>query len=170
MGVIKEALIVFSATVFLVGCGVHLGETTGGGVGEPPKVKLSGHYVDLQGQTIELESLQNQTQVVIFAQDTCAVCSKEALELVAYAADKGAPKNIQLRHLLVGSVLQDAKDWVEFHKVPWAVGIADAELFKQYCPAKKVPCLLVFKPNQGLTFQHTGALTVTQIMEAAGQW
>ncbi len=142
--------------------------TTAGAIGNG--TQLEGRYTDLDGRPVQLEKFRGTTQVVIFVQDTCSACSAEAKELAAYAEANGKPKNFQLRHLLVGSVQQDARDWVEYHKISWDAGIVDVELFKRYCPARKVPCLLVFKPGLGLTFHHTGSLTIEKITEAAGEW
>ena len=71
---------------------------------------LQGVYTDTDGNIIDLDQLGDKVTVLIFAQDTCQVCSEEATELSAYAKINGDPKAFELRHLLVASVI----DKVEF--------------------------------------------------------
>ncbi len=131
---------------------------------------LSGEYTDLNGNIINLEQLNSKTQVIIFAQDLCAVCSEEAFELSDYVKKNGLPSVFEIRHILVESFIDDAKDWVQSHQVQWSVGIGSFEVFKNYCSSMQVPCLIIFKPNVGITFQHTGKLSAEQITREAGGW
>ena len=131
---------------------------------------LSGDYTDLNGNVINLDQLNSKTQVIIFAQDLCTVCSEEAFEISDYVNKNGLPKEFEMRHILVESFIDDAKDWVQSHHVTWSVGIGSFEVFKHYCSSLQVPCLIVFKPNVGITYQHTGKLSIEQITREAGGW
>lgn len=131
---------------------------------------LQGVYTDTDGNIIDLDQLGDKVTVLIFAQDTCQVCSEEATELSAYAKINGDPKAFELRHLLVASVIDDAIDWKLSHQITWSVGTTNVDLFKMYCPLQQVPCLVVFKPNMGSTFQHTGKLSIEQIKKETGGW
>ena len=131
---------------------------------------LQGSYTDLNGTEVDLKSFDNMTTVLIFAQDTCHVCSEEAHKLSSYAKTNGLPTKFNLTHLLVSSFQDDAVDWITAHQINWSVGIASAQLFRNYCPQQQVPCVLVFKPNLGITFQHTGAVSVDDLLKETGGW
>lgn len=131
---------------------------------------LEGSYTDLNGTEVDLKSFENMTTVLIFAQDTCHVCSEEAHKLSSYAKINGVPTKFNLTHLLVSSFQDDAADWTTAHQIDWSVGIVSAQLFRNYCPEQQVPCVLVFKPNLGITFQHTGAVSVDDLLKETGGW
>lgn len=149
-----------------------MGESTGHLLNPSSKLgqRLEGPFVDLSGHPAQLENLADKTLVLIFAQDTCSVCSREADELSVFYSSAGEPKNFRLRHLLVGAVLEDAKDWAQAHKVSWGVGVADREIFLNYCPSHKVPCLLIFKSGEGLVYRKIGFASIEEITKVAGEW
>lgn len=166
---LKLILLIFSMT--LVACGKNLKyKESNVPVQNVTGQSLSGYYTNLNGSEVDLKSLDNITHVLIFAQDTCHVCSEEATKLAAYVKDNGLPNVFQLRHLLVSSALEDALDWTDSHEITWPVGIANADLFRNYCPALQVPCIVVFKPNLGITFQHTGPVPVNDLIKETNGW
>ena len=131
---------------------------------------LDGYYTDLNGSVIDFKTLEDSTTVLIFAQDTCQICSEEAFHLSDYVNLKGLPSHFKLRHMLVSSVIEDAVDWTADHKITWPVGVVEADLFRNYCPAQQVPCVIIFKPNLGITFQHTGVVSVDNLIKETGGW
>lgn len=168
-----QVVLKFCLVGFLVSCGKNIERYSGvkSVTNDKSTVSsLSGEYADLNGNIINLEQLNSKTQVIIFAQDLCAVCSEEAFELSDYVKKNGLPRVFEMRHILVESFVDDAKDWVKSHQVQWFVGIGSFEVFKNYCSSLQVPCLIIFKPNVGITFQHTGKLSAEQITREAGGW
>lgn len=170
----KITIMLFSLTLFSCGKNIKYIANNNGSLnkGSTPKIQfLKGSYTDPNtGKSIDLGGLNDKTTVIIFAQDTCQVCSEEAMAYSKYAKEKGLPKNFQLRHLLVESYPEDAIDWKNAHNLSWPVGVVTFNLFTSYCPEKKVPCLLVYKPNEGITFQHTGEVSINQLLKETNGW
>jgi hypothetical protein len=134
--------------------------------------RLDGRVGAIDGSWLELGDFSDRPAVLVFSQDTCAVCGHEADTLRdALAPAAQAPTNIHLITILVGAVAQDAQDWKQEHRVPWTVATdPDASVFAQYCVGTTVPCNVVFLPGQGIVLSRNAAMTPDDLKALTGPW
>lgn len=123
-----------------------------------------GMAIDLAGSNLPI--------LLVFASDSCEVCSHETDQLVQYFDSKGGiPTNALIITHLVGANLNDVQDWDDLHRVPWPIsfGAGDA-LFKKLCPEKKTPCLIISKPFQTTLQKYLGEVEISKLNQETGPW
>lgn len=133
---------------------------------------FKGEFQSSQGHWIDLQSEVTKPVIIIFSQESCLVCRKEAQVINTYFEKMGhLPTNIQIYTLLVGAYLEDTHNFKEELGISWTVGYQESdELFRSYCPAGKVPCVIVQTPEAGFVFQKTGEFSIEEIEQITGTW
>jgi peroxiredoxin len=127
----------------------------------PPQEELfyfQGIFQTSDGKWVELNNKILKPTVIIFSQESCMVCRKEAKALVEHFKKMGKqPSNIDLYTLLTSAYLEDTENFKKDLEISWTVGLQESDdLFKAYCPANKVPCVIVQTPARGYVFQNDG--------------
>ncbi len=122
------------------------------------------------GQPIDLDQSPRDSLVLIFASDACSVCAEEA----GYWRQvflQGLPQNVDFYHIMIGGIVEDSKDWADFHQVNWPLGISPGDaLFKQYCQEIRTPCTLIINRKNGQIFQTYQVLKQIDIERKTGLW
>jgi hypothetical protein len=150
-----------TTTLFFVmlGCGRSLPIASGPSTNPVDKkmTVFEGEFMDLNGDTVDF-SLSSRPFVLIFASNTCTVCTKEARQLSKLFRESGGlPTNVDLATVLIGASPEDAHDWIDLHQVTWLVGIDSGDsLFRKYCPEQKTPCILTYVPETGNLTKFVG--------------
>ncbi|MCB0418080.1 MAG: redoxin domain-containing protein [Bdellovibrionales bacterium] len=124
---------------------------------------------------LDLATFRNKPVVLVFAEETCLTCLKEAKGFAAYLDRqlKGMPpRSVQLVHVLVG--IDDpefAKEWKRNTGVVWPVAYEPGvELKNQLCGRGPLPCTLVQSPTKGLGEPHIGFITADELIQTTGTW
>ena len=166
---------------FLLSCGAEL---------TARKNVSSGSYDGLIGQTIEgrmllsdggtfdlNENLNKDTLILIFAQDTCSKCSREANEIAERIKKIGRlPSNVEIVTYLTGLVPQyaseDIADWISDHAATWKVGYEKDghDLFRKYFPENPVVPSIIIQKHGKIIFAHTGEFGQEKMEEKTGDW
>lgn len=132
--------------------------------------EITGVVLELDGGEFDLEqdlSEETDTLVLIFAQDTCHLCSDEANTLSAKIDEiNGISKGVEIITFLIGLKgdrdidIDIASDWKRAHNVQWRVVLQKGEdnVFRRYFPGfVSVPAVIVQKEGK-VSFQHSGTL------------
>ncbi len=133
---------------------------------------LTGEVRTSDGAMLDLATLSGGPTVLIFSQDTCAVCGREADHLrEALGAAAHEPVNVRLVTILLGAILEDAQDWKALHRVPWTVAIdPQAQVVASYCAKLTVPCNVVYLPGQGIVLSKNGEASPEELQSLTGAW
>ena len=180
MGYIKQ-IACLSLTLWFFSCAAELkswdnaAESDGNGLmgrAIEGTINLAG------GGTFDLkEDVNNKTLLLIFAQDTCSKCSREAREIAQRITEIGRlPTNVEIITYLTGTTPEhasnDAKAWIAEHSVTWKVGFEKDgyDLFGKYFPSNRiVPSVLIQKDGQ-IIFTHRGQSGQEKMEEITGVW
>jgi hypothetical protein len=133
---------------------------------------LTGTFVTTDSEQVDLADASGRSTVLIFAQETCSVCIHETQEIRKnLILNETAPSQVRLFTILAGADLKIAQEWKSDHQVPWVVGMdPELELFLNYCPERKTPCVLIHRPGVGVVYEHTGAADVNRFPTITGPW
>ena len=165
----------------LLSCGAGL---------ESRKNIATSNLNDLVGETVEgsinladggmfnlREDLSKETLVLIFAQDTCSKCSKEAMEIAQRIDEIGSlPANVEIVTYMTGLTpeyaLDDANDWIVAHSVDWKVGFEKDgdDLFRKYFSLNPTVPSVIIQKHGRIIFAHTGELRQERMEEITGEW
>lgn len=157
---------IFSLLLPLAGCG--LGSRISPSIQGPDAKKNLGEFLEgrapsLEGGQMDLAAFSDEPLLLMFAGDTCSVCSTETAHLIASQSELSA-YNLRIVTILAGSDRLSASEWAEDHQVPWEVGFdEDLELFEKYCPAGSTPCGFVQRPDEGIVLQRSGPIEISEI-------
>ena len=167
-------------SIFLFSCGAGLA----------PRENVSNNLHELVGQTVEgtinlsdggtfdlKEDLNKDILVLIFAQDTCSKCSREAREIADRIVEVGAlPRNVEIVTYLTGLVPQyaqdDVNDWITAHSATWKVGFEKdgQDLFRKYFSLNPVVPSIIIQKHGKIIFAHTGEFGQRRMEETTGEW
>jgi thioredoxin-related protein len=132
---------------------------------------VNGKFLSIDGPEMDLNPPSTTSQVLMFVSETCSVCRKETKNLVSDRQLRGAAKNVVFISVIVGSELQDAKDWRADLGVDWHVGIDPGDnLFRKYCPEGQTPCIFLTNSNLGATIKITGEHSLKEWEQITGPW
>jgi len=132
--------------------------------------QVTGHFVNLDGAKVDLTPASGTAQVLMFVSETCSVCRKETIGLVADRKVRGIPKNVVFYSVVLGGVTQDAADWRSGLSVDWQVGIDPGDnLFRNYCPEGQTPCMFLTNPS-GTTVKLIGEHSLKEWEDITGAW
>jgi hypothetical protein len=132
---------------------------------------LDGKASAVDGSTVDFSKDHDVNQIVMFVSETCSVCRHETKGLVAKLNTTGAPTNVRFYSVLVGSVIDDARDWKSDLNVSWTVAIDDGDaLFRHYCPALQTPCVLIKKPASQEFSRLYGEHAIEEWQQITGTW
>ena len=179
MGYIK--MVCLPLIFLFVACGAELDSRdniAGSGMDELNGEVLEGSINLADGGTFDLkDDLNKPTLVLIFAQDTCSKCAREAGEIAARIGEIGAlPTNVEIITYLVGTdpnyAIQDAQGWIEEHSVSWKVGFEKDgnDLFRKYFSSPPVVPSVIIQQNDEIIFTHMGQFGQARMEEITGEW
>ena len=138
---------------------------------ESPKPRIqsfeffSASIPGLSGAAVDLSSFKTKPLFVMFAGDTCIVCSEETRTLVNRAKEF-EPYELRLVTVLAGADKVTAEEWKSEHKVAWTIAYDEnLELFERYCPAGTTPCSFLQVPSRGIVLQKVGALAISELLQ-----
>jgi peroxiredoxin len=154
------------------GCGVHLDSVLQSPIRQFDQLNaaLNIRVPSTTEETISLDSQLDKPAVIIFAQDTCDVCGHETEMILSHLSSQQQLK-ISIVTILIGTTMDDARWWQEMFEVSWPVGVDyKGEYFKQYCPENTVPCMLIYKPGEGVVFTQHGEVSYETIYSYTGPW
>lgn len=138
--------------------------------GEENHVYLEGKFLSSNGDVFDLQEIQNKNTVLIFAQETCAVCIEETKVIKKYLTNHEVTK-INLYTLLVGADEEISQEWMANYGVTWTVGYDEnLELFNRYCPDKLTPCVLIQDVQKGIVLQKSGSQNISDLIKLSGPW
>ncbi|MEZ4750900.1 MAG: hypothetical protein R3B54_09850 [Bdellovibrionota bacterium] len=174
MDFVKLAL----ALILISACGEHLPvERRSGRESVQP---ASGQFLSevlptTDEKSIDLASFAEKPLIIIFAEETCLTCLKEAKGFIAYLnaeLDGTAPNSVQLLHVLVG--IEDpwfAQEWKRNTGIVWPVAYEPAVVLKnKLCGKGPLPCTLIQLPKRGLGEPHIGLVTAEKLIQKTGKW
>ena len=171
----------YLATFFLLSCGASLASRENASLDNLNELigqTVEGRITLQDGETFDFrEDLDKDILVLIFAQDTCSKCSREAREIANKIAEIGhLPGNMEIVTYLTGLVPQyaaeDAADWISDNSVSWKVGFKkdSDDLLRKYFPLNPtVPSIIIQKYGK-ITFAHIGEFGQQRIEEKTGDW
>ncbi|MCB0405421.1 MAG: hypothetical protein KDD51_11600 [Bdellovibrionales bacterium] len=126
-------------------------------------------------QPLDLRELRDKPVVLVFAEETCLTCLKEAKGFLSHLnaqLNGEAPRSVHLVHVLVG--IDDpwfAEEWKRSTGIVWPVAYeSGVELKNQLCGKGPLPCTLVQLPGKGLGDPHIGFVTPEELMKTTGKW
>lgn len=138
-----------------------------------PISTLAGEIVTSEGTTIAINTNRVKPLVLVFASDTCAVCTEETKAFVKHLEANGARdlSNTDYITILIGAFPEDVDAWIKRLSVTWTVGTEFSDnLFEIFCPEKLTPCIVTFNPEKKRLTKFLGTTSIERIQEETGYW
>lgn len=134
---------------------------------------LSGILEAEDGSEIVISANRVKPLVLVFASDSCAVCTAETKHFVSHLASRqaNALDNTDYITVLIGAYPEDLTNWISRLSVSWTTGLqVDDELFEKFCEEKLTPCIITFNPATKKIAKFLGETSLEKLQQETGPW
>ena len=164
--------------LFFAGCGKSLPVTKLNPIQREqalafPLAELNGEIETTDGNIIQVSADRQKPLVLVFASDSCAVCTAEARALVAHLNEMSASDlaNVDYYTVLIGAYPEDLSAWIRRLDVSWTAGTQEGDsMFEKFCPEKLTPCIITFDPAFQRLTKFLGETPIEKLQQQTGAW
>lgn len=171
--------IILTSSLLLMGCGANTSignielEKPNSALGKP----IEGVVTKTEGTDLNLSGITKSATLLIFAQETCTTCAKEARLISEKISQLGKlPENVEIVTYMVGLTgefaIEDAIAWKKLHNVQWSVVVqkGNDNLFQKYFQGSNIVPSILVEVDGKIIYQHSGESSLETLMEKTGEW
>lgn len=134
---------------------------------------LVGEIETPAGDRVVISAERTKPLVLVFASDSCAVCTAETRAFVQHLGDQAAQDlaNVDYYTILIGAYPEDVSAWIKRLAVSWTAGLEEDDgLFAKFCPEKLTPCIVTYNPINQRLAKFIGETALEKLQQETGPW